>query len=546
MMDVQPGRALHTALQARAQDAAERPALTVQQETLTYAALDAAARQVAAVLTAGGRVPVERVGVFASRSVTAYVATAGALYAGAAYVPLNPRFPVERTRAMLRRARLDAVVVDRAGAALLAEVLAGVSPAPRVVAPDDGVAEALRAAGVPVAADAAAVRDAVPPAALPAPLPDDVAYVLFTSGTTGEPKGVAVTHANALHFLDAAAARYPLGPDDRCSQTFDQTFDLAVFDLFLTWSAGACLVVPQPIELVAPVRFVQRHVLTLWFSVPSAAALAIKKGMLQPGVMPSLRYSLFCGEPLPEATARLWAAAAPASRVENLYGPTELTIACLVYPWRADDGATAHDGEADARREGPDGIVPIGRPLPGLGALVVDDALRPVADGEPGELLVCGPQTTPGYWCDPERTRERFVDVHLSPTRAHRFYRTGDRVRRLASGDYVYIGRTDTQIKVLGFRVELGDVESALLRQPGVVQAVAAGWPVEDGRAAGIVAFVSGDADVDELPRRVAALIPPYMVPSRVMRVDDMPLNPNGKIDRRALLVRLTEDAVPA
>jgi acyl-coenzyme A synthetase/AMP-(fatty) acid ligase len=282
-------------------------------------------------------------------------------------------------------------------------------------------------------------------------------------------------------------------------------------------------------DLLAPVRFVTRHELTLWFSVPSAAALAVKKGMLAPGSMPSLRYSLFCGEPLPEATARAWAGAADRSVVENLYGPTELTIACLVYRWQ--DGGV----------EGDNGIVAIGRPLPGLGALVVDEALAPVDDGAVGELLVCGPQTTPGYWLDEARTRERFVDVAVSETRSKRFYRTGDRVRRTAGGDYVYVGRTDNQVKVLGFRVELGEIESVLLRQPGVVEAIAAGWPVEDGRATGIVAFVSGSANLDALPKAAAAVLPDYMVPRRILRVDEMPLNANGKIDRKALMAMLQE-----
>jgi amino acid adenylation domain-containing protein len=526
MLDVVDGRSLRTDVARQAALHPDAPALVVRGETLSYAALDAGARRLATLLVAAGRP--ERVGVFAYRSPLAYVATLGALYAGAAYVPLNQKFPVERTRAMIRRARLDAIVVDRTSAPQLAEALEGIEPRPRLVAPEPEVAELLRAAGLEVLG-ADAVAAAEPLAELPPVLPDDVAYLLFTSGTTGEPKGVGVTHANALHFLDAVAQRYPLGPGDRCSQTFDQTFDLAVCDLFIAWHAGACLVVPQPMDLLAPVRFVTRHELTLWFSVPSAAALAVKKGMLAPGSMPSLRYSLFCGEPLPEATARAWAGAADRSVVENLYGPTELTIACLVYRWQ--DGGV----------EGDNGIVAIGRPLPGLGALVVDEALAPVDDGAVGELLVCGPQTTPGYWLDEARTRERFVDVAVSETRSKRFYRTGDRVRRTAGGDYVYVGRTDNQVKVLGFRVELGEIESVLLRQPGVVEAIAAGWPVEDGRATGIVAFVSGSADLDALPKAAAAVLPDYMVPRRILRVDEMPLNANGKIDRKALMAMLQE-----
>jgi amino acid adenylation domain-containing protein len=367
---------------------------------------------------------------------------------------------------------------------------------------------------------------------LPPVLLDEVAYLLFTSGTTGRPKGVAVSHRNVLHYVAAIQTRYGLTGDDRCSQTFDQTFDLAVHDLFVSWSAGACVYAMQPIELLAPVRFVQKHGLTVWFSVPSAAVLAAQKGMLKPGSMPSLRHSLFCGEPLLDGTAQRWQAAAPNSALDNLYGPTELTIACFAYRWTAQRSP----GEAY------NGIVPIGRPLSGLGAVVVDDRMAAVPEGDAGELLVCGPQTSPGYWQDPERTAERFVDLAVSPTQTFRFYRTGDRVRRTTNGDYVYVGRTDNQIKVLGFRVELGEIESVLVQDAGALQAVAAGWPIEDGRTTGIVAFVSGTTmPPEEIVRVAARKLPSYMVPSQVHVVAEMPLNANGKIDRRRLVAELAE-----
>jgi amino acid adenylation domain-containing protein len=494
---------------------------------LSYAELEHRARVLArAIVGALGR-PAERVGVFASRSEAAYAGTLGALFSGAAFVPLNRKFPVERSRSMARQARLDAIIVDRQSAPDLAAVLDDIGYTPLIVVADPDVA--VQAPGCQVI-DAAQLATMEPLDALPAVLIDDLAYLLFTSGTTGEPKGVGVTHANALHYLDVMGARYGLTGDDRCSQTFDQTFDLAVHDLFMTWNAGACLYAMQPIELLAPTRFVAKHEITCWFSVPSAPALALKKNLLKPGSMPSLRLSLFCGEPLPATTAAVWQAAAPSSVVENIYGPTELTIACFAYRWDSDTSPA----------ESVNGIVSIGQPLPGLGAIVVDDACARVADGEVGELLVCGPQTTPGYWLDERKTAERFVEVPVSETRRKRFYRTGDRVIRQPTGNYTYIGRVDHQIKVLGFRVELAEVEAALLRQPGVAQAVAIGWPVEDGRALGIVGFVLGQAaSSDAMRQALATMLPDYMVPSRVVQVDEFPLNANGKVDRKQLAEQL-------
>jgi amino acid adenylation domain-containing protein len=532
-VDVTDGRSLRSGFLAHVRANADRPALVVKGAALSYAELDGRARAIAATVTQAGTRTVERVGVCASRSEVAYAGTLAALYSGAAFVPLNQKFPVERTAAMARRALLDAIIVDRGAAAQLPAVLQYLEGSPLIVAPEDDVAQALVAQGI--AAVGGAALDAQPPLAqLPPVLGDDIAYLLFTSGTTGEPKGVGVTHANALHYIDAMSERYGLTPEDRCSQTFDQTFDLAVHDLFMAWNAGAAVYAMQPIELLAPVRFVQKHQLTVWFSVPSAPAMALRKGTLLPDTMPSLRHSLFCGEPLPDATAAAWQAAAPNSVVDNLYGPTELTIACLTHRWNAETSPA----------QAVNGIVPIGVPLPGLGAIVVDEELRPVGAGDVGELLVCGPQTTPGYWQDEAKTLERFVDLAVSPARRKRFYRTGDRVARTASGEYVYIGRVDNQIKVLGFRVELGEIEAALLRHQGVVQAAAVGWPLEDGRALGIVAFVTGVvASPETLVSGTRTMLPEYMVPSRVIQLEEMPLNANGKIDRRQLLATL--DAAP-
>jgi acyl-coenzyme A synthetase/AMP-(fatty) acid ligase len=255
-----------------------------------------------------------------------------------------------------------------------------------------------------------------------------------------------------------------------------------------------------------------------------------KKGFLKPNGFPSLRLSLFCGEPLPVASAEAWQEAAPNSVVENLYGPTELTIACLLHRW---DPATSP-------RLSVNGMVPIGRPYPGLGAVLLDDELRPVQGAEPGELAVCGPQTVPGYWQDEAKTAERFVTVQVSPSTRMRFYRTGDRAARLDTGDYVYLGRVDHQIKVLGHRVELGEIEAALRSEPGVTEAIAMGWPMEDGTALGIVAFVSGtNIDPAGASAGVRLRLPDYMAPREIRVVDSMPLNANGKIDRNALRDRL-------
>ena len=309
-------RLLHSGFLRSAEHMPERVALVAQGKTHTYGALSRCARTLAATLQridVGDR---RLTGVFADRSVTAFAGILGSLMAGHAYVPLNPNFPVAKNRQILERAGCRTLIVDSASEPQLPELLdgfAGVS----VIAPERPDAVLASAASwVPVEQS-----------------PDDLAYLLFTSGSTGAPKGVMVTHWNATHFVRSAVERYSITADDRLSQLFDATFDLSVFDMFVAWQRGAMVCCPPRAALWNPAAFVREHQLTVWFSVPSTAMFMRRLGAVTPGAFPSLRWSLFCGEQLPVDVATSWAAAAPESIVENLYGPTELTVACTAYRW---------------------------------------------------------------------------------------------------------------------------------------------------------------------------------------------------------------------
>lgn len=500
-------------------------ALHVKKHTYSYAeAADIARRWAARLVDIAEGLP-RRVGVFASRSETSYLGVLASLMAGATFVPLNPKFPLERTRAMIEQGDLDAVLVDNEALPQLPAVLRDLPGHLAILAPaTEGQSLASLVPG-PVFGRAELMQTA-PLQALPEVGSDDIAYLLFTSGSTGAPKGVPITYGNVRAFLDHNLERYQLTPADRLSQTFDQTFDLSIFDLFMAWESGACVCSMEPIELLAPFRFLEQQQITVWFSVPSVAALLLKRGALIPGRMPGLRWSLFCGEALPRATAEAWQAAAPHAVLENLYGPTELTIACAAYRWHPEQSP----------QECVQDLVPIGEVYPGLAHLVVDETLREVAAGDVGELCVAGAQTSPGYWHAPELTASRFFERIAPDGTARRYYRTGDLVRR-APNYYAYLGRQDQQVKLGGYRIELGEIE-AILRRAGCVEAVALLWPNEH-QAESIIAVVSGSVDVAQVSAVAGQYLPNYMVPRSIQVVEEMPLNANGKVDRNALRQRV-------
>lgn len=509
----------------------DRDALSVGDERLTYRALERRARRIAATLdrhapSGEGKLTA----VLGHRHSTTFAGILGALMRGHGYVPLNPAFPAVRTGSMMQRSGCRALVVDPTGREVLEELLDAVGAPLVVLLPDERDVSALRLRWPRHTILGAAHLASADACVLGPTSEDDIAYLLFTSGSTGQPKGVMVAHRNVVQFITLMTERYGIREDDRFSSTFDLTFDLSLFDMFCAWERGACVVVPSLHQKMLPAQYIRQNRLTVWFSVPSTGVMMSRLRMLKPGAFETLRWALFCGEALPAEVAARFAAAAPNAVVENLYGPTELTIACALYRW---DPHSSPDESAH-------GIVPIGEPYPGMSALVVDESLRPVPRGEAGELLMTGPQMAPGYWQDEARTADAFV---RPPGEERIFYRTGDLVRWPEGGPMIYLGRVDNQIKIQGYRVELGEIEAVLREESGAEVAVAIGWPRLDSGVEGIVGFVGApDADATAILERARARLPSYMRPSAIRLVSTFPLNANGKVDRKALLAELERE----
>lgn len=444
-----------------------------------------------ALLDAAGEPPMA-VAVLAEKSVETYVAILAGLYAGATVVPLNPDFPVERTRGMLASARVAAVFADRLGRQVAGQIGTNCP----VITVD---------------------RPAGPALDAPRPVrPSDVAYVLFTSGSTGRPKGVPITHANTHHYFQLMDKRYDFTADDVFSQTFDVNFDCAMFDLFCAWGAGASVhPVPARAYLDLP-AFVAERGMTVWFSTPSSIVLVRKMGGLRPGGLPSLRWSLFAGEAFRAADAIDWQAAAAKSQVDNIYGPTELTITVTGHRW----------SPAGSPPLCVHGLVPIGAVHDG------HDWLLRTEHGEfvttEGELCVTGPQMAAGY-LDPEDNTGRFLRHD-----GRRWYRTGDRVRALPGGELVFLGRLDSQVQVHGRRVELAEIEHTMRCCGAVQDAVVVSRPA-DGTDE-LVAFYTGEPiAAAELARQLRRVLPDGMLPREYRHLDNFPLNVNRKIDRARL-----------
>jgi amino acid adenylation domain-containing protein len=381
--------------------------------------------------------------------------------------------------------------------------------------------------------DFAAAPASLPPAAN---VEGDLAQILFTSGSTGLPKGVMITHASIAHFLRWAGKYFDISRTDRVSQHPPLRFDVATLDTFGALWAGAELhLVPPELNLLPHklAQFMREARLTQWFSVPSTLNLMAKFDVVADHDFPDLRRVLFAGEVLPTPTLIYWMRRLPHARFTNLYGPTETTISSSYY--------TLPGCPTDPRA-----AIPIGSACDGEELLILDSELRPVAPGDAGELYIRGVGLSPGYWRDLEKTRGVFVPWHDATGALDRIYRTGDLARRDTDGLVYFLGRADTQIKSRGYRIELGEIEAALntlpeLRESAVVSIPSTGF---EGSliCCAYAAAPSDGVSLERLRKGLAALVPGYMLPSRWRRYDALPKNSSGKFDRP----RLKEDFAAA
>ncbi|MFC9324088.1 amino acid adenylation domain-containing protein [Kitasatospora sp. NPDC057015] len=507
---------LSARFEAQAARTPEATAVTHEGAALSYRELNARANRLARLLTERGAAPGTLVALALPRSAELVVALLAVLKSGAGYLPLDPGYPVERLLTVCADAA-PALLVTDSGTALPAA--AGV---PAVVLDDPAVVRELAAhspADLALGSGAAA--------------PEDIAYVIHTSGSTGRPKGVQIPHSNVVRLFETSAAHFDFGPGDVWTLFHSYAFDFSVWELWGALLHGGRLVVVPHAVTRSPAEFLdllRRERVTVLNQTPSAFQQLIRADAeAAADAEPlALRYVVFGGEALEPAQLRPWTDRygdeTPA--LVNMYGITETTV------------HVTHHRVTRALVEEGAGRSVIGTPLPDLRVHLLDRYLQPVPPGWTGEMYVSGPGLARGYLNRPELTAERFPEDPFGPP-GERMYRTGDLARRAADGTLEYAGRADQQVKIRGFRIEPGEVEAALLRHPGVVQAAVVAREAA-GRAdrmlvAYAVAGPGGSPAPAELRAHLAGLLPEYMVPGACVLLPALPLTPNGKLDARAL-----------
>jgi len=496
---------------------------------LDYLGLTKGARGIAGALRESGIGRGDRVGVWMDKTPQCVQTILGILAAGAAYVPLDPRAPWRRCRAIAEDCGFQAFAADEPRLAAVPEVLRGLD------------VRLLLAGGAEAAAGAAG-RDADAPAAplvlplaeaaafparpLPSPGPEDVAYILYTSGSTGVPKGVVHTHGSGLAFTRWVIRRFDVRADDVFSSHAPFHFDLSISDLYASLGSGGTVRLISSLEgMLAPwlARQIDDWGITVWYSVPSILVSMLETGLLTAPAWPRLRLLLFAGEVFPTPQLRRLRRAVPGAGLYNLFGPTETNV-CTYYEVPAE----IPDGQTEP--------IPIGRTCEHLETFVLDDAGSVAAPGAEGTLWARGANLMLGYWNDPQRTAATLqADPRGGPGLA---YCTGDRVVQQEDGEYRFRGRRDHQVKIRGYRIELGDVEAALAAHADVLEAVA--LPLErEGTAARLVATVvaraGSEPSPDELRDHSRRHLPAYMVPERIEVAPALPRTSSGKADRTAL-----------
>ena len=519
---------LHQAVTKAAERSPESDAIRCRDASLSYANLERKSNQLARVLRDRGVVRGDRIGIYAAKCVELATAIYGIQKAGAAYVPLDVTAPPARLRKIIQDCELRILVTHPPKRRSLAGLLSGSLPVDCCIGIDPG--EDLARDCVSWDTVAQASTEAPPVNATE----QDLAYVLYTSGSTGEPKGIMHTHRSALAFAEVAVKTYGFDREDRISNHAPLHFDLSTLDFFSTAvCGGTTIVIPEEYTIVPASlsQLMEKERLTVLYCVPLALIQLLLHGALEHRDLSRLRWILFGGEPFPVKHLRALMERLPHVRFSNVYGPTEV------------NGCTYHP--VPPIPEDSDEPIPIGGLFENADALVVDEQDRMLPPGMPGELLIRSATRMAGYWRRPDLTEAATFQRTAPGGNEELFHRTGDLVELQPDGTFKFLGRKDRQIKTRGHRVELDEIEAALLTHGAIEESAAFAVPDGQGsqRIEAAVLLTDGasvrPADVE---KHLRSLLPPYAIPVRLQVLSSFPRTATGKIDRLALRERATAE----
>ena len=462
----------------------------------------------------------KNIGIVGQRNLSAYVGILGTIYSGNTYVPINIKYPEQKIKDIIKDANIEALVSSGKDWNQFKNIFNSITALKYIFIPEGDIDKSDKK--IKIMSDFKSGEIISKPISVDA---GDNLYIMFTSGSTGKPKGVQVMQSNVASLINNLDSIYEIAPGYNSSQSFDLSFDPSVCDIFLTWYKGGTLCVLNENELYCPSDYILREKIHFWHSVPTLANNISRLGYLNPGVFPNLKYSIFAGEPLTVELANQWANAALNSRVENRYGPTELTI-----------DVTQHIFDVnDKYKNYKNGIVPIGTAFTKQKIKIIDNYDRIISEKyKEGELVVAGSQVTKGYLNDVEMTNKSFVKFDWDKDNSL-WYRTGDLVFLNNDDNFEIIGRIDKQIKLGGRRIELGEIEYILKKSCQISELVIVAKKNDNGTVEYLVAYTTENISAEKINtirKNSEKRLENIFFPKKFLHIENIPTTPSGKIDR--------------
>jgi amino acid adenylation domain-containing protein len=519
---------LHQLVSESALRYADREAIIFKDRTLTYAELDFESNKLAQLLLSLKIGKGDRVGLYLDRGIEAIIAACAVLKAGAVYVPIDPASPARRVGYIIEKCGIKTLLTFHEKLAKIESAFPENVPFTQIVLMDEAEPKVSTLRTVQLIGGRSIADEFGKNAPDVNTVDSDIAYILFTSGSTGNPKGVMLSHLNSLAFVNSVFRFFDIQKEDRFSSIAPLHFDMSIFDIFVAFKAGACVVVIPEAVAMFPAKlaeYIADKRISVWNSVPSALSLLATYKDLETRDLSSLRLILFAGEIFPLKYLRVLQDAIPGARFCNMYGQTEANSS--TYFWV--DRVSIEDK----------GVLPIGKPLPNFEVFALDETGVCIeAPGKEGELYVRASTVALGYWGEPEKTENAFVKNPLRPDLRERVYKTGDLVHLDGNGNYVFSGRKDHMIKSRGYRIEIGEIETVLCSHPDIKNAVVVPIPDEligNRLLAVIEPFMPDKITRDMVLKYCMAQLPRYMVPEDVQFRVCLPMTSSGKVDRKKL-----------